>query len=90
MGEVIVTIRVTPNSPDASMEEIQKNCVNAIKEKSKILNVEVEPLAFGLKSLVIYCSVDDSSGGTDPLETALKQVPNVETVEVVDVRRNWA
>jgi elongation factor 1-beta len=82
MGEVIVTIRIMPDSPDTDMNKL----LSKVDENCRVEKHEIHPVAFGLKALVIYIIVPDSAG-TDDLETKLRAIPHVQSVEVVDVRR---
>ena len=82
MGEVIVTIKIMPDSPETDMNKL----LLYVKEKCKVEKEEIRPIAFGLKALIIYTIVQDS-GGTDKLEETLSLIPNVQSVEVTDVRR---
>ncbi|MDZ4171864.1 MAG: elongation factor 1-beta, partial [Methanobacteriaceae archaeon] len=49
--------------------------------------IEEEPIAFGLVALNVMVIVDDGEGGTEEVETNLKQLDGISNIEVVDVRR---
>jgi elongation factor 1-beta len=82
MGEVILTIKIMPESPEVDMDKL----LSHVKEKCKVEKEEIKPIAFGLKALIIYTIVQDT-GGTDKLEETLASIPRVQSVEVTDVRR---
>ena len=78
-----------PTSPDTVLEEIEKkalvmikNFVGDLQHKSK-----QEPVAFGLKSLIITFLMEESKGSTEELENQLAGVEGVNSVDVTDVRR---
>jgi len=88
MAQVIVTLKIMPDSPEADLEAIEKHAKKEIEhfggEPGK---VEIEPVAFGLKSVNIIYVVDESLGGTDPVEEAVAKIKHVNSAEVTDVRR---
>jgi len=52
-----------------------------------IAKTEIEPVAFGLKSLNIIFSMPEEKGDTEPLEKQISELPGVKSVQVTDVRR---
>lgn len=80
MGNVAVTIKIMPASPDVDIEKIK----SAISKKMKVQDAKIEPLAFGLKQLRILVVVPDT-GGTDKLENQIKRIEGVGEVEVESV-----
>jgi len=89
MANVIVTLKIMPEGPQANLTEIEDEVKKKIADFAGEgeTKSEVEPIAFGLKSLKILFVMDESKGATDPLEEQVKEVEGVQSVEVVDVRR---
>lgn len=85
MAEVLVTVKIMPESPDVDMDSLS----NRIGEISggRLNNVEREPIAFGLVALNASYVIEDTEGGTDNLENAIKDMDDVQSVEVVEVTR---
>ena len=89
MAQVVVTLRIMPQSPEVNLSELE------IKAKDEIIKfcssgefkTEIQPVAFGLKALVIFFVMDESKGSTEELENRVKELEGVESVEVPDVRR---
>ena len=76
-----------PDSPDADLDEIRQQAEEIVsKHNGKISQVDKEPIAFGLVALVIGFSIPESQE-LEPLEEALGQITNVNSVQVVDMRR---
>jgi len=46
-----------------------------------------EPIAFGLVALMATVVVGDVEGGTDSVEKAFAEVPDVESVQVAEIGR---
>lgn len=89
MANVIITIKIMPESPEidlAALEGQVKNVISGIVGESETKS-ELEPVAFGLKALKIIFVMDESKGSTDEMENKIKEIQGVNSVEVVDVRR---
>ncbi|MFA5141511.1 MAG: elongation factor 1-beta [Candidatus Woesearchaeota archaeon] len=89
MARAIVTLRVMPTSPDVDLVKLE----NDVKQKiykfagQTETRTTVEPIAFGLKSVNIIFVMEESQGTTDPLEKDISTLEDVNSVEVIDVRR---
>lgn len=81
MGDVLCTIKVMPDGADVDIEELKKNIQEAIQPEA----IEVQDLAFGLKEVIVKKILSDQSGGTDETEQKLGSLPNVQSVEVIEV-----
>ena len=88
MAVVIVTLRIMPESPDVDLSAVRDAGEKAISDfGGKLHSSEEEPIAFGLKALKLIFTMDESLGGTDPLEEKISEIEGVQSVEAVDVRR---
>lgn len=88
MGTAIVTIKLMPESPDTDLEKLKEEGKKVISEfGGEVGKEEVEPVAFGLKALKLFYTVDESLGGTDEVESKIGAIEGVASVEVTDVRR---
>jgi len=89
MAQVVITLRIMPQNPDIDLSKIESSAKNEIIKfcNSKEFKTKIEPIAFGLKALVIYFVMDESIGSTEKLEQAISQIDGIESVEVTDVRR---
>ena len=89
MANAIVTIKIMPISPEADLAKIEESA----KEKIKTFagegetKTEEEPIAFGLKALKIIFVMDENKGSPDPLAEDINSLEEVNSAEVVDVRR---
>ena len=84
MAEVIVTLKIMPESVEIDLDELEKK----IKEKIKPEKIEREPIAFGLVALKLVKIVPDASGEMDKLEKELKEIDGVKEVEVIGITRS--
>ncbi|MCK4670678.1 MAG: elongation factor 1-beta [Nanoarchaeota archaeon] len=88
MANVIVTLKVMPDSPEVDLDKLEKDASQIIKEfGGDVGKVEKDPVGFGLTALKIIFVMSEDLGGTDELEEKVKDVNDVGNAEVVDVRR---
>ena len=87
MGEVVATVKIMPKSPDVELEEMKINAQNIINKDAELHKIEEEPIAFGLVALNVTFIIHDSEGGTAIIENKLTKLPNVSSIEIIDVRR---
>ena len=89
MAWVVATIKIMPESPESDLSSIQNSAEEEIKKFAgeTQIKTEQEPVAFGLKALKIIFVMDEDKGSTEKLEETIKTIPEVKSVETVDVRR---
>ena len=88
MAEVIVTLKIMPESPEINLEEMKETISKTIAEfNGEVGKTEVEPIAFGLMALNVIFIIDEAHGSTDDLEEAVQKLEGVQSAEVTDVRR---
>ncbi|RBQ23380.1 Elongation factor 1-beta [Candidatus Methanobinarius endosymbioticus] len=87
MGEVVATVKLMPESPDVDLEQMKIDIQAAVTEDTELHKIDEEPIAFGLVALNVMFIVVDGEGGTEVVEEKLAKLPNVNSIEVVDVRR---
>jgi translation elongation factor aEF-1 beta len=76
-----------PKSPDVDMKKLQNNVMKRLEEIGGIFNkVEEQDVAFGLKCLVFIIGWKEEND-PDLIETELGKVKDVQSIEVIDVRR---
>lgn len=87
MGKVMVTARVMPSSLEVDLKKLEERVREVIEEKGKFAGSEVQPIAFGLKALVVYFLVPDEEGHLGEIEERVKGLEGVESFDVTDLRR---
>ena len=83
MGEVAVTLRLMPENPEVDLNLLEA----AVKKCAGVHSVSREPIAFGLEALRVIAVVEDTAGGTEPLERELSGLHGVGSVQVVGLTR---
>ena len=87
MGQVAAKIKIMPESVDTDLGELKKKLEEVLPEGTELYSSAEEPIAFGLKALMLDISVSDKEGGTEEVEEAFMNVPGVDNVQVVGLGR---
>ena len=89
MTNVIVTLKIMPESPEVDLHAIEADAKKKIIDFAGPgdMKIEQEPIAFGLKALKIIFIMDEAKGSTEPIEDAVEEIKGVQSVEISDVRR---
>lgn len=88
MAEVVVTFKLMPESPSVDYDFIKGESVKILSRAGRVEKEEFVPIAFGLKSLMLYAVFPESIGGeVDSLAEKVGMIAGVENCQVVDVRR---
>lgn len=87
MGTALLTIKIMPESPEADLEAIQEKAKQIVEEKGgKTPSTKTEPIAFGLNAIILNFAMDESLT-QDSFEAPLKEIDQVNSIEVIDFRR---
>ena len=87
MGTALIKIKLMPTSPDVDLEAIKEKAKSVVESnKGSKINFEEEPIAFGLKAVIIGFALDEADE-LEPIENALREIENVTSAEVIDMRR---
>ncbi|MAG79199.1 elongation factor 1-beta [Candidatus Pacearchaeota archaeon] len=87
MGITAVKMKLMPSSPEIDLDQIKEKSKELIeKNNGKNCNFEEEPIAFGLKAIIISFAWPEKQE-LEPLEKELKEIEDVSSVELIDIRR---
>ena len=88
MAIIVVTLKIMPEAPDTDLGKIEEEASKLVGEfGGKVAKAEQEPVAFGIKALNLMFSMDEDLGSTEDLENSIKELDDVVSAEVTDVRR---
>lgn len=88
MADVLVIVKVYPESDEVNLDKVSEEIQKRLPEGYKLVRKETEPIAFGLKALVAYVQMPESTeGGTEQLEELIGSIEGVSHAEVVGVTR---
>jgi len=85
MGRVAAIYNLMPEGPDVVIEEVKERIPSIIPDGIKVTDIQIKPLAFGLKILQVTFVMDDAEGMIDKLEEALKDLEGVQSIEAISV-----
>ena len=89
MGSVIVTYKVFPEDIVESFDDLKKKVETCLPEFSSLEGYGEEPIAFGLKALLVQVRFpEDKTGIVDEFETQLGKIDQVSQVQTLMVRRS--
>ncbi len=89
MGTVIVTYKVFPEDIVENFDSMKKAIEEKIPQDSSVSGYGEEPIAFGLKALLVQVRFpEDKSGLVDEFETELGKIKGVSQVQTWMVRRS--
>ncbi len=88
MGSIKVVYKVFPEDIVHSFDALKKQVEKCLPNSSSIEGYGEEPIAFGLKALLIQVTFpEDKTGIVDEFETELGKIEGVSQVQTVMVRR---
>jgi len=85
MGDVLITYKIMPEGVDVDFEKMKEEVKNKIGPLGKVADFDLQPIAFGLKALVVKVIVKDEGGIADKIEEELSNIENVQGVVVEEV-----
>jgi len=87
MGSVNFKLKIMPSSPEVDLEEIKEKLKIKIEsEGGKGTSFEEEPIAFGLKAIILGFLWPEEKE-FEPVENQLSKIEDVNSVQVIDMRR---
>jgi elongation factor 1-beta len=88
MGSIKVLYKIFPEDIVESFDDLKKKVEACLPESSAVEGYDEEPIAFGLKALLIQVRFpEDETGVVDEFETELAKIKGVSQVQTVMVRR---
>lgn len=88
MGHIIVTYKVFPEDIMDSFDELKKKIEKCLPESSSLEGYGEEPIAFGLKVLLVQIKFpEDITGLVDIFENQIQRIDTVSQVQTLMVRR---
>ena len=87
MGEVAITFKVMPDGMEVDLGELKIALEDKLTGMCKIQGMKEEPVAFGLKAIVLQVIIEDAEGLLDKLEASLAEVPGVQNANMTEMGR---
>ena len=88
MGNVIISYKIFPTDIIVDFTDLKKKIEECLPEFASIYGYGEEPIAFGLKALIVHIKFpEDKSGMLDEFEKKLETVSEISQVQTIMVRR---
>jgi elongation factor 1-beta len=88
MGSVIITYKVFPSDITVDFDDLKKKIEGCLPEFSSVYGYGEEPIAFGLKALLVQIKFpEDKTGILEELEKGLEGIEGISQVQTIMVRR---
>lgn len=85
MGNVIMKVRVMPSDVDVDLGKLLEKIKNIQIEGVDIRDSAIQPIAFGLKALLLVAVMPDREGIGDKFVEEINKIEGVESVEIEDM-----
>ena len=84
MAKAIITFKLMPESPDVDLEAIKTKALEIAQEAGSIgqMQTKVEPIAFGLKAVLILAMYDVEGADFDGIAQKMSEIEGVQSAEV--------
>lgn len=85
MSNAIITFKIMPESPDVDLEAVKEEAMNVAKENGAKgdMQSDINPIAFGLKELLIYAMYEVSdSADFDGIAEKMQAIEGVNSAEI--------
>ena len=88
MTDVVITLKVMPEDLEVNLEDLANGVIKKIESfGGKIKSKEFQPVAFGLKAIMLKFFIDEARGWSEENEEELIKIKGVSSVNVEEVRR---
>ena len=88
MGSIKVVYKIFPEDIVERFDDLKKKVEKCLPESSSVEGYGEEPIAFGLKALLVQVKFpEDKTGVVDEFETELGKIEGVSQVQTMMVRR---
>ncbi len=85
MGSVVMKLKVMPVDVNVNLDEVLEKVKGIGVEGVEVRSAEIQPIAFGLKALVILAVLPDAENVGDKFVEEIQKIDGVESVEIEDM-----
>jgi len=83
---VVITLKISPNDVDVDLEKVNEKVKDIIKNfGGQYLSHEIQPIAFGLNSLIVKFLYPDQEFNEEELLNQINSIEGVSSSEVISV-----
>ena len=85
MANVVMKVKVMPADVDVDLDKIGEKVREVAPEKVEIRDIGVQPIAFGLKALIVAAVMPDEGNIGEEFVERIKEIEGVESAEIESV-----
>jgi elongation factor 1-beta len=87
MGTAGIKIKLMPTSPNANLDEIQKQAKHLVEKKGGRNRIyEIQPIAFGLNAVIAFFEWPEEKE-LEEIEKDFSKIKEISSVQVIDMRK---
>jgi elongation factor 1-beta len=85
MGDVVMKLKIMPTDVETSLDAIFERIQEVRGDKVEIRDKKIQPIAFGLKALIVMAVMPDEGAIGDEFVERIREIEGVESVEIESV-----
>jgi elongation factor 1-beta len=85
MADVVMKLKIMPKDVETDLDSIYEEVQRVRGKKIEIRDKKVQPIAFGLKALLLMAVMPDEGSIGDEFVERIKGIEGVESVEIESV-----
>jgi len=88
MAKVLVSMKIFPEDITVNFDQLKQEIEQTIPQDSKVLRFNEEPIAFGLKALIVHILIpEEKQDELEKIETNIRQIQGVSNIETFMMQR---
>lgn len=87
MTRIVGTYKILPEELETDLQELKVRIEKALPDDMKITATGEQPMAFGLKALVLDINFEEQDGLQDQLEEVLSKIEGISEFEALQLFR---
>jgi len=88
MSKMLVSMKIFPEDITIDFEQLKLKVEKSMPQDSKIIRFNEEPIAFGLKALIVHVLMpEEKQDELEKVESGIRQISGVSNVETFMMQR---
>lgn len=88
MAKMLVSMKIFPEDITINLDQLKQRIEQAMPQDSKVLRFNEEPIAFGLKALMVHILIpEEKQDELEKIETNIRQIQGVSNIETFMMQR---
>lgn len=88
MAKMLVSMKIFPEDITINLDQLKQRIEQAMPQDSKVLRFNEEPIAFGLRALMVHILIpEEKQDELEKIETNIRQIQGVSNIETFMMQR---